>query len=550
MVGVLAVGLVLPSFAGAELGDPDLAEVVYSNQFGFDATGAPVIRVGLADGLTRTRFSATGPVLFQPGGPSGPSVELPAGTWTVTVDGGRPARLDTWLSVERVEPPDPAGVAAAVALWRTRGFPRARSLDRGAVFGFSGEVMDSRYAVVAVAGTTDPEEAAQTAARIEADFGVVPVLQHTMVRLPDGEIRIRGADQSVTLRNRRVLRIAPGSPSTRFKLRQIVRATPGLGAGETDPTGRTYRGAVYFAVDRAGRLAVGNELGAEALLSGLVGAETFVSAPHAALRAQAVTARNEVLSKVGKRHLTDPFLLCDDVHCQVYPGSAREARRTTEAVKATRGEMLFSGGNLVDAFYSASCGGSSEANDAVWPVPAHPSLAHRFDAPPGHAPAEPPGSSGDAVQRFLASPPAGTYCQASSYAGRSFRWRRRLTARRLEALVGRRYAVGPVQDVRILARGPGGRVTELVVEGANDQVTVRGELTIRRLFGGLKSALFVLEPERDAAGALKALSFSGGGFGHGVGMCQIGAIGRAEAGQDYREILRHYYGGAEVRRIY
>ena len=83
--------------------------------------------------------------------------------------------------------------------------------------------------------------------------------------------------------------------------------------------------------------------------------------------------------------------------------------------------------------------------------------------------------------------------------------------------------------------------------GANQ---VRGELNIRRKFDNLKSAMFIVEPARDSAGKVSEWVFKGGGWGHGVGMCQLGAIGRAERGQSYREILRHYFNGAEVVKIY
>lgn len=90
----------------------------------------------------------------------------------------------------------------------------------------------------------------------------------------------------------------------------------------------------------------------------------------------------------------------------------------------------------------------------------------------------------------------------------------------------------------------------LLVSGTRGATELRGELTIRRQFGMLNSALFTVAEERDARGNPVAFVFRGGGWGHGVGLCQTGAIGRAESGQDYRAILRHYFNGAEVVRIY
>src|SRR5262249_22616467 len=98
--------------------------------------------------------------------------------------------------------------------------------------------------------------------------------------------------------------------------------------------------------------------------------------------------------------------------------------------------------------------------------------------------------------------------------------------------------------------GASGRVRLLLVSGAEGATELRGELTIRKRFGMLNSALFTVTEERDEQGRPSAFVFRGGGWGHGVGMCQTGAIGRAESGQDYRAILRHYFNGAEVARIY
>jgi stage II sporulation protein D len=551
-VAVATVALLLSTTArAAELGRPDLAAALYSNQFGFNGEGEPVVRVGIADGLSKLTFSADGPVAFEPEGAGGSRAELsPGDTWSVTVHASKPARTRTWVGVERVQPPDEAVVAGAISLWRTRGYPDAQAIELGAVFGFAGEVMDSRHTLIAVGGTEDPEAASALAERLRKEQGIRPVLTEVLDTLPEGEIRIQGRRSGVTFRNRRVFRVSPLSTGTRFRLRAVGHPSKRLPPGVTDPAGRTYRGALYFAVDRSGRLAVGNSVGAEELLRGLVPTEIYARSPSEALKAQAVTARNEVLAKLGTRHLTDPYLLCDDIHCQAYPGAGRETARTSKAVEETRGRMLFREGKLVDAVYSASCGGHSEANQSVWPAPADPALQGAWDGPVAVRPSETPGTTEDALARFLRKPPRGAYCKATTLGSSNFRWRRRLDGHRLTTLVNRRHNIGRVQDLRVTARGPGGRVEELTIEGAEANAVVRGELTVRRLFGNLKSGMFILEAKRAGDGRLSSVTFIGGGFGHGVGMCQSGTIGRAEAGQTYDEILGHYYGGAEVRAVY
>ena len=102
----------------------------------------------------------------------------------------------------------------------------------------------------------------------------------------------------------------------------------------------------------------------------------------------------------------------------------------------------------------------------------------------------------------------------------------------------------------VTERGASGRARLMQISGDAGAATLRGELAIRRAFGMLNSAMFVVSVERDAKGRPTAWVFNGGGWGHGVGLCQTGAIGRAEAGQSYRQILDHYFNGARVARVY
>ncbi|HET8733826.1 MAG TPA: hypothetical protein VFM45_08645 [Anaeromyxobacteraceae bacterium] len=120
---------------------------------------------------------------------------------------------------------------------------------------------------------------------------------------------------------------------------------------------------------------------------------------------------------------------------------------------------------------------------------------------------------------------------------------RRLEPRAVDALAAP-LGVGRVRDLQIPSRGVSGRALVLRVVGDAGRAEVVGELRIRRLLGDLPSAMFVVERRRGI------FVLRGGGWGHGAGMCQWGAVGRAEAGQGYREILRAYYAGAEVARIY
>ena len=130
-----------------------------------------------------------------------------------------------------------------------------------------------------------------------------------------------------------------------------------------------------------------------------------------------------------------------------------------------------------------------------------------------------------------------------------FRWVKRFTAAEIDAAF-EPLGVGKILELRPLDRGVSGRAAALKVVGEKGEGELRGELAIRRRLGNLNSSAFVVDVEPGPDGKPQAFVLRGAGWGHGVGMCQTGAIGRAKAGQGYRDILRHYFGGAEITRIY
>ena len=130
-----------------------------------------------------------------------------------------------------------------------------------------------------------------------------------------------------------------------------------------------------------------------------------------------------------------------------------------------------------------------------------------------------------------------------------YRWVKTISATVAEQMVAH-LGVGKLRNVEVLGRGKGGRVSGVKVTGTRGQKVVLRELPVRRLFGNLNSGLFVVDVVRDSNNHVASLKFTGGGWGHGVGMCQMGAIGRAESGQTFRDILGHYYNGAEAVALY
>jgi stage II sporulation protein D len=137
---------------------------------------------------------------------------------------------------------------------------------------------------------------------------------------------------------------------------------------------------------------------------------------------------------------------------------------------------------------------------------------------------------------------------AADRSSRYFRWELRLSPAQIQAGISRYGSVGRVKDLDIRRRGTSGRVVELAVEGAGGEMVLKG-LKIRNAFG-LRENLFVLERERDPAGGVERFVFVGKGWGHGVGLCQVGSYGMALAGANYDEILRHYYQGITLQKAY
>jgi len=155
------------------------------------------------------------------------------------------------------------------------------------------------------------------------------------------------------------------------------------------------------------------------------------------------------------------------------------------------------------------------------------------------------------MHKWLARTPA-TYCaQASHVRPGKYRWQKTFTASQLRAMARERHPeIGRLQKLEVTERGRGGTVIALRLTGDRGEATLVQELNIRQFLQNLNSGSFVIRTATDASGSLESATFFGGGWGHGVGMCQMGAIGRAEHGHTHEQILRHYYNGATLGRIY
>ncbi|MDX1622449.1 MAG: SpoIID/LytB domain-containing protein [Gemmatimonadota bacterium] len=303
--------------------------------------------------------------------------------------------------------------------------------------------------------------------------------------------------------------------------------------------GTPYPGSVEVSLRPDGSVTAVDVVPMETYLEGVVAAELGTPGPAAAeaLRAQAIAARTYALKRLGSRR-AEGFDLYGGVEDQAYAGRASPADSlAVAAVVDTRGEALVYNGYLIDAFYHSTCGGHTARVEQVFDAAPAPYLVSVRDAPPGS-------------EAF--------WCRESRY----FRWRvafdeeelQRTFERTLPGLVPLpAEGSGELRDVELLESSPEGRALAVRVTTSTGRFLVT-ENDIRRLFADeegrwLRSTLFLFRPTRDASG-IAGLTLVGGGWGHGVGMCQVGAMGRARAGQDHRAILAAYYPGTRIVRVY
>jgi stage II sporulation protein D len=533
--------------AADETSTADKLRILYSSRFTFTDDGLPLITVEIVGGRDQLTLSAPGGLTVVPDGAGGSSTAVDgATTWTVRATDARPAEIREWTVVERLGPDDPSGVTAALATWTGHGY-QPRAFELGTLFAVDGEVIDTREVVVAI----DPVDRGAGAARakaLAAKHGIPTSVHAELVRRPRGTVVAQSG--AVTVSNPSVVWFRP----TRAADTITVADVPTNAGGSQLTTGREdrrYWGAVYVTFGADGKLTAVNAVAEDKLLAGLVPAEIFPDAPAAALEAQAIAARTELLSKIGHRSTTDPFLLCSTQQCQVYAGAGKEDPRTTRAVTKTRGLVLLrDGGGLVDARYSASAGGHTEDNDAIWAGAPDPSLRGKVDTS-DRALAERFAVIDDSnLEAFLAAPPERFPSGATKWGARHFRWTVELDAATVSKRVAEHYPqVGAVRSLTPVRRSRAGRIGALRITGERGTVVAEGDLHLRRLLGGLKSTLFVVAPV-GPADAPTGFRFRGAGFGHGVGMDQVGAIGLAAAGKTHAEILRHYYRGSHLHRLY
>ncbi len=346
---------------------------------------------------------------------------------------------------------------------------------------------------------------------------------------------------------------------------------------------QTFGGSVKFIVDGSKLWAV-NLIGVESYLKCVISSEMKATSDIELLKAHAVTSRSWLMAQVwGKskfhgqqktendgevvtwrdREDHTLFDVCADDHCQRYQGVTMASNANVgKAIDATRGLLLVYDGEVCDARFSKCCGGVTEVFSSCWSDDEHPYLQSFYDAlrPPTNMPAFK--MSEDEAKDWIMSSPD-TFCNTSDESVLSqvlndydfstkdfFRWKVVVSGEELGALLHTKggYDIGAVTDLIPLMRGPSARITRLKIIGEKGTIIVGKELEIRRLLSPshLYSSAFVVS--RDADGCNFVIN--GAGWGHGVGLCQIGAAVMASKGFSFRSILYHYFRRALIEKYW
>ncbi|HJQ69107.1 MAG TPA: SpoIID/LytB domain-containing protein [Blastocatellia bacterium] len=350
-----------------------------------------------------------------------------------------------------------------------------------------------------------------------------------------------------------------------------------------------FQGALLIAPGPAG-LAIINELPLEAYLVSVISSEMSATCPPEALRAHSIISRSWLLAQLNKparqadqitiqsdrveiikwydRENHAGFDVCADDHCQRYQGISKAfSEAAFDAVKDTRGQVLVFEGEVCDARYSKSCGGMTEVYGAAWEDKTVPYLAAVYDGEGDLREYDLPLTDEANAERWIRSKPA-AYCNTDSAellarilpgfdqeTNDFYRWVVEYSEAELREILLARAGLdlGRITALEPVLRGESGRVVKLKITGERGAITIGKELEIRRALSRshLYSSAFVVEADKDeATGQVERFRLRGAGWGHGVGLCQIGAAVMAERERSHTEILAHYFRGASLKTLY
>ena len=365
----------------------------------------------------------------------------------------------------------------------------------------------------------------------------------------------------------------PQSPDDSFSLMDVVI---GVNFHWQRLETQTFRGSLRLLAD-GGKIWAINDLPVEDYLESVISSEMSAQSSLPLLMAHAVISRSWLMSQIDGNTAPntqashgDAFIrwydhtdhtlfdVCADDHCQRYQGITKETSpNVAEAIRRTRGELLTYGDEICDARFSKCCGGAMEEFQYCWDDTPKPYLKGIGDTPEATIPdltveenarqwiLSSPKSFCNTTDKRILSQVLNDYDQETTD---FYRWRVSYTQEELSKLVEKKLGagLGTITDMRPLKRGTSGRICELRITGTKKTIVVGKELEIRRALSEshLYSSAFVVEQQGDT------FTLIGAGWGHGVGLCQIGAAVMGDKGYAYDEILRHYYPGAEIEKAW
>ncbi len=511
-----------------------------------------MVRIAVVEAEERIRFQGNSSFTVEDDCHSEVISGEPAGVWEVRLKDGEAAGYSHFLRTDLLN--DESQAQKRLQNRQGLGIP-ARLIAVGQRLEYAGQlVLDNREYWVCLGdyGSQQEARAALDALNLDQPVLVLP----EMTGVPRGHVEVVAPDGRVQCLGRRVL----------------VRPT---NSGEIilhdSPVGRdfhwehrerlSYRGAVEFLLGNDGQLLAVNELPLEEYLVSVNSSEMDSRCPLELLKAQTVAARATIMATAGKHHRGEPFDLCNGDHCQCYYGSVRERSESRQAMEETRAEVLVSHGHICDARYAKVCGGIMEANQYAWPGEPISYLSSGVDAPSPDAAGDfYPIVTEEQARRWIEATPE-AYCNPDvsdlpdylSYARDYYRWQISYGRKELEGIIAQKSGqdIGQLLDLRPLARGESGRICRLEIVGRSGTLLLDRELDIRRVLSPshLYSSCFVVDFQRDAKGRIQTVTLRGAGWGHGVGLCQVGATMMAVRGMKYDQILAHYYRGATLKKV-
>jgi stage II sporulation protein D len=297
--------------------------------------------------------------------------------------------------------------------------------------------------------------------------------------------------------------------------------------------GRRYRG-MFKALPNGNNVRVVNILYMEDYLRGVVPPEIGPrnDSETEAIKTQAVAARTYAMGHLGQ-YGTEPYDMKSTVVDQIYEGMESEVDLVDRAIDATTGQVIMFQGNYINAYYHSTCGGMTDNIEEVWDKPAAP---------------------------YLKPVPDSGACSWSKY----YDWSEKFTEPQLRGRIeqylssdrGKEIRLAPITDIAVSERTAGGRVAKLTIRTKDDTYRFYKD-RIRWVIGRasnpdliLPSDKFDVELDRGDKDKLSSITIHGGGYGHGVGLCQCGAIGMSRKGWTFDQIIPYYYRGVEIRKLY